>query len=90
MPREPGAEGQRNGSTRPAPESKPRGKTAVIAKPLPSYVAFPLDALPRPLAGFVAEAAAALGCDPAMVVLPMIAVCGSLIGNTRTIRLKRS
>jgi hypothetical protein len=51
---------------------------------------FPVSELPRPLAGFVAEGAAALGCDAAMVALPTIAVCGSLIGNTRTIRLKRS
>jgi hypothetical protein len=49
---------------------------------------FPLDALPHPLSAFVAEAAAALGCDGAMVALPAIAVCGSLIGNTRTISLK--
>lgn len=88
---------EKNGAARPArsqdrapPEAKPSGKPAAVVRPLLSYAAFPLDALPRPLAGFVAEAAAALGCDPSMVALPAIAVAGSLIGNTRTIRLKSS
>lgn len=75
---------------RPSPEPEPSGKTAAIARPLPPFTEFPVATLPRPLAGFVAEAAAALGCDAAMVALPAIAVCGSLIGNTRTIRLKNS
>ena len=54
------------------------------------YKPFPVDALPPPLDSYVREGAAALGCDSAMIVLPVIAVCGSLIGNTRTIRLKNS
>lgn len=54
------------------------------------YKPFPVDALPRVLASFVDEGADALGCDPSMIALPTIAVVGSLIGNTRTIRLKNS
>jgi hypothetical protein len=54
-----------------------------------SYVPFPVDALPEPLRSFVVEAAAALACDPCFVALPALAVVAGLIGNTRTIRLKR-
>jgi hypothetical protein len=97
MPREERPEDQVNGSTSPArpqdhppPESEPKKKAAAMARPLPAYKPFPVAELPRPLALFVAEGAAALGCDPAMVALPGIAVCGSLIGNTRTTRLKNS
>jgi DNA polymerase I-like protein with 3'-5' exonuclease and polymerase domains len=51
------------------------------------YKPFPVDMLPAPLAAFVAQAA--LGCDPAFVALPILAVVASTIGNTRSIRLKR-
>ena len=39
-----------------------------------------MDALPEPLASFVAETADAIGCDPAYVALPLLAVAGSAIG----------
>src|SRR5262249_23601142 len=45
--------------------------------------------LPEPLAAYAIEAAASLGCDPAFLALPLLAVTGSAIGNTRVIRLKR-
>jgi DNA polymerase I-like protein with 3'-5' exonuclease and polymerase domains len=52
------------------------------------YQPFPVGALPAPLSAFVREGAAALGCDPSYLALPVLAVAASLIGNTRTIRLK--
>ncbi len=57
--------------------------------PPPPYRPFPVHCLPMPLAAYVAEAAAAIGCDPAFVALPCLAVVASLIGNTRSIRLKQ-
>ena len=45
--------------------------------------------LPAPLAEYVRQCAVALGCDPAFVALPVLAVIASAIGNTRVIRLKR-
>src|SRR5262249_35147262 len=56
---------------------------------LPEYQPFPLRALPEPLREYVRQAALALGCDPAYVALPALAVVASLIGNARAIRLKR-
>jgi DNA polymerase I-like protein with 3'-5' exonuclease and polymerase domains len=53
------------------------------------YLPFPTETLPEPLASFVAQGAAALGCDPAYIALPALTVVASLIGNTRAIRLKR-
>jgi hypothetical protein len=52
------------------------------------YQPFPLDALPPVAKSYVRQGAAALGCDPAFVALPVLAVLASAIGNTRTIRLK--
>jgi hypothetical protein len=53
------------------------------------YRPFPVEALPEPIAEYVRQAAAALGCDPAYVAPPVVAAVASAIGNTRTIRLKR-
>lgn len=54
------------------------------------YKPFPVDALPSSAREFVTQTAAALGCDPAYVALPVLAVLGSAIGNSRAIWLKRS
>lgn len=50
---------------------------------------FPVEQLPRLVAEYVTEAADALGCDPAMVALPLLTSLASAIGNTRRIELKR-
>lgn len=51
---------------------------------------FPLDKLPKPLARYAKEAAAAIGCDPAMVAVPMLAAVAGCVGSTRRIGLKRN
>ena len=53
------------------------------------FCPFPVDALPEPIAEFVRQGALALGCDPSYIALPALAAAASVIGNTRTIRLKR-
>ncbi|MHB1424763.1 MAG: YfjI family protein [Gemmataceae bacterium] len=64
--------------------------TIVPASPvLLPYLPFPIDALPAPLAAFVRNGASALGCDPCYFALPILSVAASMIGNSRTIRLKR-
>jgi hypothetical protein len=45
--------------------------------------------MPAPLDVYVRECAASLGCDPAYAALPVLSVVASVIGNTRTIQLKR-
>jgi hypothetical protein len=57
-------------------------------RPPASPVAFPLDALPPELAGFVREASRALQCAPEALVLPLLAALGAMIGNSRWIQLK--
>lgn len=54
------------------------------------YQSFPLDSLPYVARSYIRQGAAALGCDPAFVALPVLAVIASTIGNTRFIRLKRT
>ena len=70
----------------------PSGSAAKPKRPLTPpepYRPFPTEALPQPIQAFVEQAAAAIGCDPSFLALPRLAVAASLIGNTRTIRLKR-
>lgn len=62
--------------------------TSKSAPPVEAYQPYPADALPEPLASFVAETADAIGCDPAYVALPLLAVAGSAIGTTRRLELK--
>lgn len=52
------------------------------------YQPFPVSAFPKPVAAFVSECAAATGCDPAFVALPVLTLLGAAIGNTRRLRIK--
>lgn len=53
-----------------------------------SWRPFPTRTLPEPLRSFVVEAAASLGCDEAMVALPLLGVLAGCVGNRRALRLK--
>lgn len=64
-------------------KEKRRGK-----QPQP-YTPFPTHALPEPIRSYVESASRAIGCDPAYIALPLLAVLASVIGNARRIRLKR-
>lgn len=70
------------------PAVAPQGAVRAPRRPDP-YFPFPLAALPGPLARFVDEASRALGCDPAYVALPALAVCAGAIGNSRAIELRK-
>lgn len=48
---------------------------------------FPLDALPITLRAFAREWAASIPCDPAAIVLPMLAVVASAIGMSRRLAI---
>jgi hypothetical protein len=54
-----------------------------------AYQPFPVDLLPEPIRGYIQAEAAAIGCDPAFVALPMLAAIASAIGSRRRIRLKK-
>jgi hypothetical protein len=78
------------GAAAPAPAGGPGAARPKRPLRLPDpYRPFPVHALPEPLRGFAAAGAAALGCDPCYLALPALAVASGLVGNTRTIRLKR-
>jgi len=70
------------------PATTSSSATRSSAPPVEAYQPYPVDALPEPLASFVAETADAIGCDPAYVALPLLAVAGSAIGTTRRLELK--
>jgi hypothetical protein len=50
---------------------------------------FPTDALPRPVARLVKEAAAAIGCSPDAIGLAALTSLGSAIGNARVLQPKK-
>ncbi|HKI35179.1 MAG TPA: DNA polymerase [Gemmataceae bacterium] len=66
----------------------PQGKTPPARRQVAPYQPFPLHALPEPLRALAEQGAKSIGCDPAFIALPGLAVLASLIGNTRVIRLK--
>ncbi len=55
---------------------------------IPRYIAFPEKTLPEPVRSFVREGAMAIGCDPALVALPLLSALAARIGNSRVIELK--
>jgi hypothetical protein len=59
-----------------------------IPRELPTPPAFPVDAMPRRCRGLIREAAAAIGCPPEFVALPMLVLLSSAIGNSRVLKLK--
>jgi hypothetical protein len=73
-----------------ASDGKGEKKTPpLLFRPAPPWRPFPLEALPDVLREYVDASAAAMGCDPAFVALPVLATVASTIGATRTVKLKR-
>jgi hypothetical protein len=64
-------------------------KRTAMYRPLPPFTPFPLNTLPPVLSDLVAVAAKAIGCDPALVACPALAVAAGCIGNARIVILKR-
>jgi hypothetical protein len=56
---------------------------------LPPFQPFPLEALPPVLCEYVVAAAQSIGCDPALVALPALAVVAGAVGNARALTLKK-
>jgi Protein of unknown function (DUF3987)/Bifunctional DNA primase/polymerase, N-terminal len=55
-----------------------------------TFQPFPATALPGPLSAFIREASRAIGCDSALVGLPLLAALAGCIGTTRRLRIKRT
>ncbi len=55
---------------------------------LPDARPFPVDAMPEPCKVLIKEAAAAIGCPPEFIGVPMLVVLGSAVGNSRVVKLK--
>jgi hypothetical protein len=59
-----------------------------IPRALPGALEFPVDAMPKKCRKLIREAAAAIGCAPEMVAVPMLATLGASIGNSRRLKVK--
>jgi hypothetical protein len=68
---------------------RPQENGRAIQAPEP-YKPFPVEALPAPLMEYVRQGALALGCDPAYLALPCMAVAAGMIGFTRVLQIKRT
>ena len=64
------------------------GKGDAPPQPPAAYAPPPLDVLPATVRDFTRDASRAMGCDPAMVVLPLLAMLAACVGNARRIRIK--
>ncbi len=73
-----------------AASAKPIDPEADVLPAALRWKRFPVELLPEILQTFVVETANALGCDPAFVAVPVLAVVASAIGTTRAIELKAS
>src|SRR5262245_55359018 len=56
---------------------------------LEPFAPFPAEVLPEPIRGYVVEGAKAIGCDASYLALPTLAAVSAIIGNRRSVRLKR-
>ena len=54
------------------------------------FMPFPVESFPEPIRSYVIQGAAAIGCDPSFMALPMLSALASAIGNTRRVQLKRT
>ena len=77
-----GADGQTHSSTM---QDSYDGTNRALAPADPSavYQPFPVEALPDPAGAYVADAAEAVGCDPAYIALPLLVAIAGVIGNSR-------
>ena len=76
---------------KPSPDNKKPDPAMEPKQPEPPpYVSFPTDVLPKVVADFIHEGAAALGCDESYIALPLLTVLASAVGNSRCVCLKRT
>jgi hypothetical protein len=87
--REQPTEGQTRADAKAIVEAVTPILSAGKGRPIELYQPFPVEALPPPCKEFVLSGAAAVGCDPAFVALPLLSALAGAIGNSRRIRLKR-
>ncbi|MCC7085286.1 MAG: DUF3987 domain-containing protein [Pirellulales bacterium] len=78
------------GVDRPLTQGTSGQDSVSTPKHIAPYVPFPVEVLPGIVGTFVAEAAAAIGCDASFVALPALACLARAIGNKRVIQLKRT
>ncbi len=72
----------------PTDDEKPTGESGHGLSLLPPALPFPVDALPRPLCAYVQEGAAAIGCPPDYIAVPLLASASAAIGTTVRIQIK--
>jgi Protein of unknown function (DUF3987) len=59
-----------------------------VSRELPLAPEFPIDAMPAGCRLLISKASDAIGCPPEFVALPMLAVLGTAVGNSRVVELK--
>jgi putative DNA primase/helicase len=76
------------GNGKPNYETIPTTPSTPIFAELPTAIPFPVDALPPATWKLVLEAAAAIGCPPELIAVPMLATLSAAIGASRVVQLK--
>lgn len=58
--------------------------------PSSEHGSIPVDTFPEPLRAFIVETSDAIGCDPALVALPVLSTLAATIGATRNVMVRES
>jgi hypothetical protein len=74
---------------KPAPVVEPWDAPIELVM-VPESTAFPLDVFPDQLQRFIVEGAMALNCPPDYFAIPMLAIAGGCIGNSRWLSITRT
>jgi hypothetical protein len=82
--------GQAGNPPPPPPRTEQPWQPPIPLNTIPEAESFPLWTLPESLQRFVTEAAGALNCPQDFVAVPMLALAGGAIGNTRRVAITRS
>ena len=66
----------------------PKGKEVETVDPPTPWEPFPVETLPQSFRALAEEGSASIGCDVALIALPMLVAGAAAIGNSRRIMLK--
>jgi hypothetical protein len=73
----------------PGPDEEDDDWPALRLGEQPAVEPFPVEVFPTAVAEFIRSVAAAIGCPPDFVGLPLLVVAGAAIGRTVSLRLKK-
>jgi hypothetical protein len=72
----------------PNPTGQAGANSPTSASPLTPFTPFPVEVFPEPVREYVLASAAAIGCCPSFVALPLLSCLAAAIGSAKRLKLK--